>query len=156
MQHLRELKATNLQGLSPRAVAELAQQMLAHIQQQSQQIEHQAHELKFNDAKLQKVLFELARLKAWKFGAKTEAMNAEQRRLFEETMAEDEAALQAQLEQLQKQLQAKQPKPADEKDKEPASRIVSIFPNTCGAKTTSTTRRTPIARRPIAAAPWCA
>jgi len=39
--------------------------------------------------------------------------------VFEETMAEDEAALQAQLEQLQKQQQAKQPKPADEKDKEP-------------------------------------
>src|SRR5207253_3128928 len=46
-------------------------------------------------AKLEKVNFELARLKAWKFGAKTETMSAEQRRLFEETMAEDEASLQA-------------------------------------------------------------
>jgi len=126
MQHLRELKATDLQGLSPHAVAELAQQMLAHIQhqsqhlqQQSQRIERQAHELKFKDAKLQKVLFELARLKAWKFGAKTEAMNAEQRRLFEETMAEDEAALQAQLEQLQKQQQAEPPKPVADGDRAP-------------------------------------
>ena len=46
-------------------------------------------------AKLQQVTFELARLKAWKFGAKTEAMTVEQRRLFKETVAEDEASLQA-------------------------------------------------------------
>ena len=36
-------------------------------------------------------------LKAWKFGAKTEALDAEQRRLFEETLAEDEASPRAQL-----------------------------------------------------------
>ena len=30
---------------------------------------------------------QLARLKAWKFGAKTERMNAEQRDIFEETLA---------------------------------------------------------------------
>jgi hypothetical protein len=35
------------------------------------------------------------------FGAKTEAMTAEQRRLFEETVAEEEAALQAQIAALQ-------------------------------------------------------
>ena len=35
---------------------------------------------RWRDAKLEKLTFELARLKAWKFGAKTEAMTAEQRR----------------------------------------------------------------------------
>ncbi|MCO4245828.1 hypothetical protein NFX52_30740, partial [Acidovorax facilis] len=40
-------------------------------------------------------------LKAWKFGAKTEAMNAEQRDIFEETLAADQASLQAQLAALQ-------------------------------------------------------
>jgi len=58
-------------------------------------------ELRFKSAKLEKITFELARLKRWKFGAKTEAMTAEQRSLFEETLAEDQASLSAQLEQLQ-------------------------------------------------------
>ena len=58
-------------------------------------------EIAWRDAKLEKVNFELARLKAWKFGAKTEAMSAEQRRMFEDTIAEDEADLEAQLSQLQ-------------------------------------------------------
>jgi transposase len=69
--------------------------------ERDQRIEQQQRELQFKDAKLQKVTFELARLKNWKFGAKTEAMSEEQRRLFEETLAEDEASLRAQLEQLQ-------------------------------------------------------
>ena len=70
------------------------------------EIERKNAELQFKTAKLDKITFELARLKAWKFGAKTEAMSAEQRRLFEETLAEDEASLQAQLQQLQAQLPA--------------------------------------------------
>ena len=105
----------DLEGLSPEAITALAQRMLGHIRQQRQHLQqrderiaHQAGEierkdaeLQFKTAKLDKVNFELARLKGWKFGAKTEAMSAEQRRLFEETMAEDEASLQALLEQLQ-------------------------------------------------------
>lgn len=95
MQHLHDLNASDLSGLSPETVATLAQQMLAHIRQQTQHIKRQTHEIKFKDARLEKVRFELARLKAWKFDARTEAMNAEQRRLFEETMAEDEVSLPA-------------------------------------------------------------
>ena len=119
----------DLKGLSPEVITTLAQRMLGQLREHRQllqqrdeciaqqaseiaqkaiAIEHQAEELQrkdaelqFKTAKLEKVTFELARLKAWKFGAKTEAMNAEQRRLFEETMAEDEASLKALLEQLQ-------------------------------------------------------
>jgi transposase len=115
MHELRELQPEDLQGLSPEAINALAHRMLQHIQQQAAHIEQQGsqisakeeelhakeEELRFKDAKLRKITFELARLKRWKFGAKTEAMNAEQRRLFEETLAEDEASLRAQLEQLQ-------------------------------------------------------
>ncbi|MBK8527997.1 MAG: IS66 family transposase zinc-finger binding domain-containing protein [Rubrivivax sp.] len=57
--------------------------------------------MKFKDAKLERITFELARLKAWKFGAKTERMNAQQRQMFEEAAAEDEASLEAQLQALQ-------------------------------------------------------
>jgi len=112
----------DLERLSPEATTALAQRMLGHIRQQRQhlqqrderialqageiaqqasEIERKDAELQFKTAKLEKINFELARLKAWKFGAKTEAMSAEQRRLFEETITEDEASLQALLEQLQ-------------------------------------------------------
>jgi transposase len=112
----------DLKGLSPEVITTLARRMQCqlreqqqHLRQRDERIAHQASEiaqqaseierkdaeLRFKTAKLDKVNFELARLKAWKFGAKTEAMSAEQRRLFEETMAEDEAGLQALLEQLQ-------------------------------------------------------
>ena len=108
MPELRDLQTEDLASLSPEAMAALAARMLGHIREQDvrlverdQRIEQQQRELQFKDAKLQKVTFELARLKNWKFGAKTEAMSAEQRRLFEETLAEDEASLRAQLEQLQ-------------------------------------------------------
>ncbi|GER19505.1 IS66 family transposase [Variovorax boronicumulans] len=92
MQALHDLKDEDLQGLAPEAIAALAQQMLRHLRQQDS-------EIRFKDAKIEKITFQLARLKAWKFGARTEAMSAEQRRLFDETLAEDEASLQAQLEQ---------------------------------------------------------
>ncbi|BEP85082.1 hypothetical protein GmRootV77_01560 [Variovorax sp. V77] len=92
MQPLHDLKDEDLQGLAPEAIAALAQQMLQRLRQQDS-------EIKFKDTKIEKITFQLARLKAWKFGAKTEVMNAEQKRLFEETLAEDEASLQAQLEQ---------------------------------------------------------
>jgi transposase len=104
MLDVRSLKAEDLKGLSPSAMADMSARMLEHIAAQARQIEQHEQTIKFKDAKLEKVTFELARLKAWKFGAKTEAMNAEQRRMFEETLAEDEASLQAQLQQLQAQL----------------------------------------------------
>ncbi|HEX6019578.1 MAG TPA: IS66 family transposase [Burkholderiaceae bacterium] len=113
MLDVHALKAEDLQGLDPSAMAAVAAKMLAHIGEQARRIDHQTHqlerkdaELQFKTAKLDKITFELARLKAWKFGAKTEAMSAEQRRLFEETLAEDEASLLCALQQLQAQLPA--------------------------------------------------
>jgi transposase len=104
------LEAQDLQGLSPAALTEVAAQMLAHIAAQSQAIAkrdqliaERDRAIKFKDAKIQRITFELARLKAWKFAARTEAMNAEQRQLFEETLAADEASLQTQLDALQAQ-----------------------------------------------------
>ncbi|WP_047198089.1 IS66 family transposase [Caldimonas brevitalea] len=78
----------------------MRQRIEAMNAEHARQIAERDEAIKYKDAKLQKVSFELARLKAWKFGAKTEAMNAEQRRLFEETVTEDEADLQAQLDAL--------------------------------------------------------
>jgi transposase len=108
MLDVNTLKAADLKGLSKSAMAELAAEMLARMTSMSTQLQARdkqatAHirEIKFKDAKLERITFELARLKAWKFGAKTERMNAEQRQMFDETAAEDEASLQAQLLALQ-------------------------------------------------------
>jgi transposase len=92
------LEAQDLQGLSPAALTEVAAQMLAHIAAQSQAIAkrdqliaERDRAIKFKDAKIQRITFELARLKAWKFAARTEAMNAEQRQLFAGTACRRDA-----------------------------------------------------------------
>ena len=108
MLDVRHFKAQDLCGLSPEDLAAVAEQMLAHIAQQSKhigeqskRIDSQAQAIKWRDAKIESITFQLARFKAWKFGAKTEAMNAEQRALFDETCAADQASLEAQLAALQ-------------------------------------------------------
>ena len=97
----QQLRVQSLAGMAPQAVAQLVRQLLERIDHQACQIDCKDAEIRFKQARLEKITFELARLKRWKFGAKAEAMSAEQRRLFEETLAEDEASLSAQLEQLQ-------------------------------------------------------
>lgn len=101
---MHALKAQDLQNLTASELAQAAMQMLAHISHQGKQIsdqtkhiDSQAQGIKWRDAKIESITFQLARLKAWKFGAKTEAMNAQQREIFEETLAADQADLQAQL-----------------------------------------------------------
>ena len=108
MLDLHAVKNQDLNALSPTVLAALASQMLAHIQEQSQHIDalgkqvgSQAQGIKWRDAKIESITFQLARLKAWRFGAKTERMNAEQRSIFEETFAADHASLQTQLDALQ-------------------------------------------------------
>lgn len=85
-------------------ITQLPPEAAALIARLQQQIQAQAREIAWRDAKLEKVNFELARLKRWKFGAKTEAMTAQQRALFQDTMAEDEASLRARLAALQADL----------------------------------------------------
>lgn len=58
----------------------------------------QANELKHRDLKIQKLTLELAHLRRIRFGVKSEAMTAVQRTLFEETLEEDVAAVEAELE----------------------------------------------------------
>ena len=129
MLDLHTLQAQDLHGLVPEVMAQLAQQMLVGLAEQSrligaqskqlderdQRIAAQAQTIKFKDAKLEKITFEPARLKAWRFGAKTEAMSAEQRQMFDEAMAEDQASLEAQLLALQGAWPAAEPAKATPK-----------------------------------------
>lgn len=116
------LTAKDLKGLSKAAVTELATALLAqlcashsvieakdeHIARRDRELARRDREIKFKDAKIERITFELARLRGWKFGAKTEAMSAEQRRLFEDTLAEDEADLRAQLQALKEASEAQE------------------------------------------------
>jgi transposase len=119
------IKAEDLKGLSASALAELAAAMLTQLaakqgqlDEATKQIAERDKAIKFKDAKIERITFELARLKAWKYGARTEAMSAEQRRLFEETLAEDQADLEAQLRALQGDAGRGTP-PADDSKRKP-------------------------------------
>ena len=108
MLDVHAVKSRDLKALSPAELTELASQMLAHIGEQTKhidaqdkRIDSQARGIKWRDAKIESITFQLAKLKAWRFGAKTERMNAEQREIFEETFAADHASLEAQLAALQ-------------------------------------------------------
>jgi transposase len=120
----QSLQAQDLHGLAPEAVAALAQQMLARLAEQSrdldardQRIERLARDNHLQQARIDKLSFELARHKAWRFAAKTEAMDAEQRALFEETLVADQAGLMAQLRQARGERAelSPQPKPQTER-----------------------------------------
>jgi hypothetical protein len=111
MLDVNTLKADDLNGLSAAAVTEIATALIAQLAAKDEHIARRDREIKFKDAKLERITFELARLKAWKFGAKTEAMNAQQRQMFEDTLAEDQADLEAQLAALQEQQSADATKP---------------------------------------------
>jgi acetyl-CoA carboxylase carboxyl transferase subunit alpha len=78
------ITAQDLHGLSSLALTEVAQKLLLQIAVLAQQITTQAQAIKFRDIKLERITFELARLKAWRFGAKTERMDAEQRQFHEQ------------------------------------------------------------------------
>jgi len=108
MLDVQALKTQDLKALSAAELSDLAARMLAHITEQGRHIDEQnsridslAQAIKWRDAKIESITFQLARLKAWKFGAKTERMNTEQREIFEETLAADQADLEAQLAALQ-------------------------------------------------------
>lgn len=119
MHSMRGLPPSDSAGLSPEVVvliARLQQQVQDQAQQLSERDQALAQrdalllrkdrEIALREAKIEKIQFELSRLKRWTYGAKSEAMNADQRRLFEETLAEDEAALRAQLERLRREAEA--------------------------------------------------
>jgi transposase len=122
MLDVQSIKARDLEGLSPTELGVMVPQLLSYIDEQSNHIEEQSRHIgeqrkrldsaqqaiKWRDAKIEKITFELARLKAWRFGARSERMTAEQRELFAEALAADQADLEEQL----AALQAASPRPA--------------------------------------------
>ncbi|HEY8907344.1 MAG TPA: transposase [Rhodoferax sp.] len=79
-----------LDELNVEQLRELAQRLI-------KQHTRAAGEIKWRDAKIDKLTFELAQLKRVQFGVKSERLNAEQRAMFDEAVDADIAALEEQL-----------------------------------------------------------
>ena len=104
-------------------MAHLPPQAAALITRLQQQVQVQAHEIARAHAELAKVDFELARLKWWTSGARTESMTAHQWALFQNTLAKEEASLRAQLAELRCELSetSKTPKAPCSSDASPGA-----------------------------------
>lgn len=61
-----------------------------------QEVQNQACEIAWRGTKLERVNFELARQKCWKFDAQTKAITAQKSTLFQDTLAEDNDGLRVQ------------------------------------------------------------
>jgi hypothetical protein len=93
----------------PEAASDAVQHLLFKLQSQVEQTlqQHQAtliqrdETLRQRDLKIEALTLELAHLRRLRYGVRSEAMNAEQRDLFNETLATDIAAAEARLEALQ-------------------------------------------------------
>jgi transposase len=85
----------------PAEVAALIERLQQQAQAHAQELTRRDREIAWAHVKIDKLNFEVARLRRWKFDARTEAMTASQRLLFADTMIEDEASLRAQLAEMQ-------------------------------------------------------
>jgi transposase len=113
----------------PAEVTALIERLQQQAQADAQELARREREIALARVKIDKLNFELARLKRWKFDAKTESMTAAQRLLFADTLAEDEASLQAKLAELQAR-PARDPQDAEGAARQAASPGTARAPGT--------------------------
>jgi transposase len=92
----------------------------AEIERRDAEIERRDREIAFKQALIDKINHEMAVLKRLKFAAKSEAFNAEQKSLLEETIDADLAALQAELDKVGPDEQDKGERNKPKREKLPA------------------------------------
>lgn len=109
------IDATHLGQLDAQQLREAVLSLMGERASQAAEIERKDREIAFKQAVIDKITHEMAVLKRLKFAAKSEAFNAEQKSLLEETIAAD-------LEALERELAAVQPPPKDEGDKQKPKR----------------------------------
>ena len=93
------------------ALRALVREQMAKIAQRDVIIARRDHEIAYKTAKIDKLTHELARLRRVQFSARSERMNPGQRELFDEAMAADIAAVEAELEALQESTSSPSAKP---------------------------------------------
>ena len=118
-----ELTRLNAAAELPEWVVGVVQKLIDQAQEDAaeslRQITRRDTELHTAQTKIQALILELAHLRRMRFGASNESLSVEQRDLFQETLASDLAAAQA---ELAKQAQAKTAEPADRPQRERAGR----------------------------------
>ncbi len=93
------IDATHLSQLNAQQLRETVLSLAGTMANQAAEIERKDREIAFKQAFIDKLTHEMAVLKRLKFAAKSEAFNAEQKSLLEETIDTDLAALAAEIEQ---------------------------------------------------------
>jgi len=86
---------------SKKKLQALVTSLREELQSQRQALESREAQLKEQSALIEKLKFELARLKRWRFGKSTEGLSAEQLALWESELDGDIAALQSRLDALE-------------------------------------------------------
>jgi transposase len=109
------INATHLDQLSAQQLRETVLSLMETMVSQSATIERKDREIAFKQAVIDKITHEMAVLKRLKFAAKSESFSVEQRSLLDETI---EADMQA----LQRELDAVQPPVKDDNDKQKPKR----------------------------------
>jgi transposase len=107
-----------LANLSPRELhdlvwcqAEETARLQATLAQRDETLARQDAHIQFIETKNQALILELAHLRRMRFGTKSEALNGEQRDLFQETLDGDLAAIEQEIDTAQAALQPEAPKP---------------------------------------------
>jgi transposase len=93
------IDAAHLAQLNVQQLRETALSLAGTMARQAAEIERKDREIAFRQATIDKLTHEMAVLKRLKFAAQSEAFNAEQKSLLEETIDADLAALAAEIEQ---------------------------------------------------------
>jgi transposase len=110
-----------LKAFASSLVRQLAQQS-EQLSERTRRLEHQAAQLSEQSAYIEKLKFELARLKRWRFGKSTEGLSAEQLALWESELDGDIAALRARLDALETAKNRAASTQGDEQPRQPKRR----------------------------------
>jgi transposase len=89
--------APNLDQLDADALRALAKQLMSELDETRQMVAEQAHDIHFKDTHIRKLTHEIAVLRRYRFGKKSEQLGGEQGLLLEDTVDADIAAIEQEL-----------------------------------------------------------
>lgn len=90
----------DLDTLNEQQLRALARTLLATVSEKEALLIHKDHDIRFKEATIAKLTHEIAVLRRYQFGKKSEQTSGEQGSLLEEAVAADIAAIEAELKQL--------------------------------------------------------
>jgi hypothetical protein len=89
--------ASNLDQLDADALRALAQQLMGQLDATRQIVAKQAHDIQFKETHIRKLTHEIAVLRRYRFGKKSEQLGGEQGLLLEDAVDADIAAIEQEL-----------------------------------------------------------